>query len=94
MQSGRLRAFAADANGKEFTLGIYGAGDYVGDYVGEMSLDGGSRSANVKTLEATTCAMVSRLLRDLQAGGYVDMWERRLVLPKALPLLGLMGLLE
>ena len=164
--SGRLRAFAADTHGKEITLGIYGAGEYVG----EMSLDGGPRSANVETLEATTCAvvsraallayiaqhpefalqmmarlirrarlatdsarslalidvygrmsrlldqlasppqadgsrtiaerlthqhiashlacsreMVSRLLRDLQAGGYVEMRERRLVLVKALP---------
>ena len=164
--SGRLRAFASDLRGKEITLGIYGAGEYVG----EMSLDGGPRSANVETLEATTCAvvsraallayiaqhpefalqmmarlirrarlatdsarslalidvygrmsrlldqlagpqqadgsrtiaerlthqhiashlacsreMVSRLLRDLQAGGYVEMRERRLVLLKALP---------
>ena len=156
----------ADTHGKEITLGIYGAGEYVG----EMSLDGGPRSANVETLEATTCAvvsraallayiaqhpefalqmmarlirrarlatdsarslalidvygrmsrlldqlasppqadgkriiaerlthqhiashlacsreMVSRLLRDLQAGGYVEMRERRLVLLKALP---------
>ena len=167
VQSGRLRAFAADARGKEITLGIYGAGEYVG----EMSLDGGPRSANVETLESTTCAvvsraallayiaanpefaldmmarlirrarlatdsarslalidvygrmsrlleqlasppqtdgsrciterlthqhiashlacsreMVSRLLRDLQAGGYVEMRERRLVLLKGLPL--------
>jgi len=164
--SGRLRAFAADTHGKEITLGIYGAGEYVG----EMSLDGGPRSANVETLEATTCAvvsraallayiaqhpefalqmmarlirrarlatdsarslalidvygrlsrlldqlagpsqtdgsrtipdrlthqhiashltcsreMVSRLLRDLQAGGYVELRERRLVLLKVLP---------
>lgn len=54
--SGRLRAFAADARGKEITLGIYGAGEYVG----EMSLDGGPRSANVETLEPTTCAVVTR----------------------------------
>lgn len=168
VQSGRLRAFAADAKGKEITLGIYGAGEYVG----EMALDGGPRSANVETLEATTCAvvsraallayiakhpefalemmarlirrarlatesarslalidvygrmsrllnelaspaqpadgsrtiverlthqhiashlacsreMVSRLLRDLQAGGYVEIRDKRLVLIKALPL--------
>ena len=56
VRSGRLRAYAADANGKEITLGIYGAGEYVG----EMSLDGGPRSANVETLEATTCAVVTR----------------------------------
>jgi CRP/FNR family transcriptional regulator, cyclic AMP receptor protein len=166
VQSGRLRAFAADPSGKEITLGVYGAGEYVG----EMSLDGGPRSANVETLEATTCAvvtraallayiaqhpefalemmsrlirrarlatdsvrnlalidvygrmsrlldqmagspapdgtrtvterlthqqiashlacsreMVGRLLRDLQAGGYVEMRERRVVLLKGLP---------
>jgi CRP/FNR family cyclic AMP-dependent transcriptional regulator len=56
VRSGRLRAFAADQAGKEITLGIYGAGEYVG----EMSLDGGPRSANVETLEATTCAVVTR----------------------------------
>lgn len=56
VRSGRLRAFAADQNGKEITLGIYGAGEYVG----EMSLDGGPRSANVETLEVTVCAVVAR----------------------------------
>jgi CRP/FNR family cyclic AMP-dependent transcriptional regulator len=56
VQSGRLRAFAADAQGKEVTLGIYGPGEYVG----EMSLDGGPRSANVETLEPTACAVVTR----------------------------------
>lgn len=56
VRTGRLRAYAADANGKEITLGIYGAGEYVG----EMSLDGGPRSANVETMEATTCAVVTR----------------------------------
>lgn len=56
VRTGRLRAYAADANGKEITLGIYGAGEYVG----EMSLDGGPRSANVETLEATTCVVVAR----------------------------------
>lgn len=56
VRSGRLRAFAADPKGKEITLGLYGAGEYVG----EMSLDGGPRSANVETLEPTTCAVVTR----------------------------------
>lgn len=54
--SGRLRAFVADAHGKELTLGQYGALDYVG----EMSLDGGTRSAHVEALEATECAVVQR----------------------------------
>lgn len=56
VRSGRLRAFAADPHGKEITLGLYGPGEYVG----EMSLDGGPRSANVETLETSTCAVVTR----------------------------------
>jgi CRP/FNR family cyclic AMP-dependent transcriptional regulator len=54
--SGRLRAFASDQRGKEITLGVYGAGEYVG----EMALDGGPRSANVETMEATRCSVVTR----------------------------------
>ncbi|MDP3252177.1 MAG: Crp/Fnr family transcriptional regulator [Hydrogenophaga sp.] len=53
---GRLRAFVADNQGRELTLGMYGPHEYVG----EMSLDGGPRSANVEAAEATTCAVVSR----------------------------------
>ena len=41
---GRLRAFLGDDSGKELTLGSYGPLEYVG----EMSLDGGPRSANVE----------------------------------------------
>ncbi len=64
IQAGRIRAYAADDKGKEITLGIYGPGDYVG----EMALDGGPRSANVEALEPTTCAVVSRdLLRSFIA---------------------------
>ena len=47
---------AKDAAEREITFGTYG----VGDYFGEMSLDGGLRSASVETLEATECAMVTR----------------------------------
>ena len=53
---GRLRAFLGDESGKELTLGTYGPLEYVG----EMSLDGGPRSANVEAAEASTCAVVSR----------------------------------
>src|SRR3990167_5877666 len=53
---GRLRAFLADDSGKELTLGTYGPLEYVG----EMSLDGGPRSANVEAMEASTCSVVSR----------------------------------
>ena len=53
---GRLRAFLADGNGKELTLGSYGPLEYVG----EMSLDGGPRSANVEAAENSLCSVVSR----------------------------------
>jgi CRP/FNR family transcriptional regulator, cyclic AMP receptor protein len=53
--SGSLRIFCADPNGREFTLAIYGPGEYVG----EMSLDGSVRSACVSTEEASVCAVVS-----------------------------------
>jgi CRP/FNR family cyclic AMP-dependent transcriptional regulator len=56
VQQGRLRAFLADGNGKELTLGTYGPLEYVG----EMSLDGGPRSANVEASENCTCSVVSR----------------------------------
>lgn len=54
--SGRLRAFSRGGNGREITYGSYGPGEYVG----EMSLDGGPRSANVEVIETAECAMVAR----------------------------------
>ena len=55
--TGRLRAFSTDESAsKEITYGSYGPGDYVG----EMSLDGGPRSASVEAQEATLCAVVTR----------------------------------
>lgn len=61
--SGRLRAFVSDARGREVTLGLHGPGEYVG----EMSLDGGPRSASVQAVEPTTCAVLTRetLLRHI-----------------------------
>lgn len=56
VQQGKLRAFLADGHGKELTLGVYGPLAYVG----EMSLDGGPRSANVEALEPSTCAVITR----------------------------------
>ncbi len=53
--SGTLRVYCSDATGREITLAHYGPGEYVG----EMSLDGGSRSANVAAEQATVCACVS-----------------------------------
>lgn len=54
--SGRLRAFSAADNGKEITYGVYGPGEYLG----EMSMDGGPRAASVETLEASQCVVVTQ----------------------------------
>jgi CRP/FNR family transcriptional regulator, cyclic AMP receptor protein len=53
--SGMLRIYCAEDSGKEITLAMYGPGEYVG----EMSLDGGVRSASVVTEIASACAVVS-----------------------------------
>ncbi len=59
--SGRVKVFSNDSHDREVTYGVYGPGDYFG----EMSLDGGPRSASVITMEATECAVVTRrALRD------------------------------
>ena len=55
--AGRVRAFSRDDRGREITFGTYGPGEYVG----EMSLDGGPRSASVEAVEPTVCAMVTRV---------------------------------
>lgn len=63
--SGRLRAFVSDSRGREVTLGLHGPGEYVG----EMSLDGGPRSASVQAVEPSVCAVVTRetMLRHIAA---------------------------
>jgi CRP/FNR family cyclic AMP-dependent transcriptional regulator len=45
-----------DNNDKEITFGIFSEGEYFG----EMALDGEARSADVITLQATTCAVITR----------------------------------
>ena len=52
--SGRVKAYGSAADGREVVYGIQGAGEYFG----EMTLDGGPRSASVMTIEPTTCAVV------------------------------------
>src|SRR5438105_436721 len=54
--SGKVKAFSVDERDREIVYGVYGPGEYLG----EMSLDGGPRSASVITLEATACAVVTR----------------------------------
>ena len=59
--AGRVRIFLANENGKEVTLGVEGPGEYFG----EMTLDGGPRSASVVTLEPSRFLVVPRA--DLEA---------------------------
>lgn len=54
--SGRVRAYSVGDKGQEITYGVYGPGEYLG----ELSLDGGPRSASVMTIEPCTCAVVTR----------------------------------
>jgi CRP-like cAMP-binding protein len=53
--AGRVKVYASNAAGKEVILTTLGAGEYVG----ELALDGGPRSASVMTLEPTSCAVVT-----------------------------------
>ena len=53
---GSVKVFSMDESGREITYGKIQAGDYFG----EMSLDGGPRSASVMTLEPCTCAVLTR----------------------------------
>jgi len=52
--SGRVKAYGSAEDGREVVYSTQG----VGEYFGEMTLDGGPRSASVMTLEPTTCAVV------------------------------------
>ena len=54
--AGQVKAFSSDARGREVVYGVYGPGDYFG----EMSLDGGPRSASVIADAACTCAVLTR----------------------------------
>jgi CRP/FNR family transcriptional regulator, cyclic AMP receptor protein len=53
---GVVKVFSTDQSGREITYGSIEAGDYFG----ELSLDGGPRSASVMTLEPCVCSVVSR----------------------------------
>ena len=54
--AGKVRVFGSDEREREITYGNYG----VGEYLGEISLDGGPRSASVEALEPCLCAVVTR----------------------------------
>ncbi|MBL8324925.1 MAG: Crp/Fnr family transcriptional regulator [Rubrivivax sp.] len=57
---GRLRAYSAGADEREVTYATYGPGEYLG----EMSLDGGPRSANVEVVEPGWVVLVTRRTLD------------------------------
>lgn len=62
--AGRVKVYAANEAGKEVILSTLGAGEYLG----ELALDGGTRSASVMTMEPTRCAVVTGAsLRDFLA---------------------------
>ncbi|MDQ5849926.1 MAG: Crp/Fnr family transcriptional regulator [Pseudomonadota bacterium] len=54
--SGKMRVFVSDENGREVQLNQLGPGEYFG----EITLDGGPRSASVTALEDCRCAVVKR----------------------------------
>ena len=54
--SGKARVFVADAEGHEAQLNQIGAGEYFG----EVTLDGGPRSASVMAMEECRCAVIKR----------------------------------
>jgi CRP/FNR family transcriptional regulator, cyclic AMP receptor protein len=54
--SGKARVFVSDDKGREVQLNQLGAGEYFG----EVTLDGGPRSASVMALEDCRCAIVKR----------------------------------
>jgi CRP/FNR family transcriptional regulator, cyclic AMP receptor protein len=53
---GRVKAFSTDERGREIVYGVYGPGEFLG----EMSLDGGPRSASVITLDTVVCSVIAR----------------------------------
>ena len=67
--SGRLRAFSMSAvRDREVTYGSYGPGEYVG----EMGLDGGLRSASVIASELSVCAAVTRRTLEAYIGDHPE----------------------
>jgi CRP/FNR family cyclic AMP-dependent transcriptional regulator len=54
--SGHVKVYSSNSQGKEVVLDTYGPGEYVG----EMALDAGARSASVITVEPCACAVVTR----------------------------------
>ena len=56
MVSGRSRVYVSNAQGREVQLNVIGPGEYFG----EVTLDGGARSASVQTVEECRCIIIKR----------------------------------
>src|SRR5436853_5029836 len=54
--SGRARVYVSNAQGREVQLNVIGPGEYFG----EVTLDGGPRSASVMSLDDCRCALIKR----------------------------------
>lgn len=66
--SGRVKVYSIGTNDREITFGLYGPGELIG----EMSLDGGPRSASVITVEPTMAAVVNRQMLLEHIGEYPE----------------------
>lgn len=53
--SGRVKVYSTNEAGKDLVVAVHGPGEYVG----ELALDGGARSASVMTLEPSTFSVVT-----------------------------------
>jgi CRP/FNR family transcriptional regulator, cyclic AMP receptor protein len=78
---GKVRAFSYSEDGKEVTYGIYTPIDLIG----EMSLDGGTRSASVITQEDCECAVLpaSQLKAQLSTNSDLSFWIIERVIQRA-----------
>lgn len=57
IESGRVKVYCSDKNGKEFIMNTQGAGDYFGEL---GLLDDSTRSASVRTVEKSTFCVVHK----------------------------------
>ena len=55
IESGKVKVYCSDKNGKEFIMNTQGAGDYFGELA---LLDDSTRSASVRTVEKSTFCII------------------------------------
>jgi CRP/FNR family cyclic AMP-dependent transcriptional regulator len=69
--AGELRAYTTDVNGRELVFNVMGPGEFFG----ELSLDGGPRTATVQAATGAICVVVAH--EDVQAflGEYPEFAE-------------------